>query len=107
MGRNMRVVNGVIKKILLFSPLIFFAFSTLIWAQTEFIGRSEIQHLNWGGTEKEWGRIHTIRDLRIYRGPNGRLDLLLEEVALLEPLHDLLGNPLNTDFRERLTVTEI
>ncbi|UCB46983.1 MAG: hypothetical protein JSV25_06075 [Spirochaetota bacterium] len=76
----MRLAISEIRKIiLLIFILFFFIYPGIILAQTEFIGRSEIQHLQWGGTENGWDRIHTLRDLRINRGPNGRLDLVLED----------------------------
>ncbi len=64
-------------KLLIILFIILFPYS--LFSQTEFIGRSEIQHFNWGGTQHKWNNLYSLRDLNISRGPMGRLDIILDD----------------------------
>jgi hypothetical protein len=89
MDRFMRVaIFSVFKTVFLIPVLFLFAYCGQIGAQTEFIGRSEIRHLTWGGIEEEWRNIHTFKDLQISRGADGRLDVLLADNSPRESAHD-------------------
>ena len=46
-------------------------------AQTEFIGRSEIMHMKWGGSQGGWGKINSLENLRIERGTLGSVSIVL------------------------------
>ena len=51
--------------------------------QTEFIGRSEIQYMKWGGLKNGWGDLYMKEYAKIEKGPMGRLDILLDDNSFL------------------------
>ena len=60
----------------------------LVFPQTEFIGRSEIEYLRWGGQKNGWDDLYLpgkdLDNVTIEQGPLGRLDILLEDNSLIE-----------------------
>ena len=59
-----------------------------MFPQTEFIGRSEIEYLRWGGQKNGWDDLYLpgkdLDNVTIEQGPLGRLDILLEDNSLIE-----------------------
>jgi hypothetical protein len=51
----------------------------MVYPQTEFIGRSEIEYREWGGLKKGWDDLYMMENVKVERGPLGRLDILLED----------------------------
>jgi hypothetical protein len=51
----------------------------LLYPQTEFIGKSEIKYLEWGGLKNGWDNLHVMKYVKKERGPLGRLDILLDD----------------------------
>ncbi|HEB31629.1 MAG TPA: hypothetical protein ENI15_12260 [Spirochaetes bacterium] len=56
----------------------------VVYPQTEFIGRSEIKYLKWGGLKNGWGDLYMLDNAKIEKGPLGRLDILLDDNSLIE-----------------------
>jgi len=83
---------------------LFFTVPLFCFSQTEFIGRTQIDYLNWGGTQYRWDNLLSISNVEIVAGSMGRLDLRLSENAAVRgPETDFL---LNFDKAERGGVYE-
>jgi len=54
-----------------------FMVSLHTYAQTELIGRSEVEELRWGGVEHGWDDIFLMENITVKRGPMARLDIML------------------------------
>jgi len=68
-----------------FIMIIFLFFIVIVplfcFSQTEYIGRTQIEYLNWGGTRYRWVDLFKTSNVDIVPGPMGRLDLRLSENA--------------------------
>ena len=63
----------------------------LLFCQTELIGRGEVKELRWGGVEKRWRDVYSLKDATIVPGPMGRLDVVLaDNSAITDGGTDLL-----------------
>jgi hypothetical protein len=77
-----RSVQKMLKK-----AVFIFLFSALLqapYAQSEFIGRSQVAHFDWGGTRNGWHDIFSVEDITMERGPMGRLSLRLADASPIE-----------------------
>jgi hypothetical protein len=74
MKKNMRksVVFYTLGFVLFFVP-------AAVFTQTEFIGRSEVGYINWGGVDNGWNNVFTMENVKLSRGPLGRLDIVLAD----------------------------
>jgi hypothetical protein len=52
---------------------------TPLRAQTDFIGRTEIRQLEWGGVGKGWHHLFSLSEAKIKSGPLGSLEAVLDD----------------------------
>jgi len=69
------------KRYLLLLFIFLFLFGGVLYAQTERIGRAEVQELDWGGLEKGWKNIFEMKDVEEKRGELSRLDVVLADYS--------------------------
>jgi len=71
--------------------LFLFLFPWMLYPQTEYIGKSEIKHMNWGSVKDGWSDLFLLQDARIKRGAMGRLDIrLADNSPMLDENTDIL-----------------
>ncbi len=71
----------VMKRYLPLASIFLFLFGGVLYAQTERIGRAEVQELRWGGIEKGWKNIFKMKDVEERRGELSRLDVVLADYS--------------------------
>jgi len=61
--------------------MVYFLFPgiSLLFPQTDLIGRNSILNLRWGTINDGWNNIFEFRDVKVNKGPFGRLDIILSD----------------------------
>ena len=72
----------IMKKLVLAFCLL--AVPHIFYSQTEFIGRSEIKYLNWGGTIYGWNNLFLLKNTVTAHGPQGSYYLHLADNSPIE-----------------------
>jgi hypothetical protein len=67
------------KKVFTVAVLSFLLLFSSSFAQTELIGRSEVEYIYWGGVEYGWDDIWGFKNVKMQKRPMGRLDITLDD----------------------------
>ena len=77
--------ENMMKKVL--CVLLFVTSAQFFYPQTEFIGRSEITFLHWGGSAHGWHNLSLMKNVTTERGPMGNYSLRLADNSPIENEH--------------------
>jgi len=72
----------MLKKIFLL--FLFLAIPGIFYTQTEYIGRSEIEQLSWGGTTHGWHQLYFMKNTTTERGAMGSYSIRLADNSPVE-----------------------